>query len=375
MSTNLDITNVVTISVASPQAGLANYKVNNLLILTKETPLVTITDYSTYLSPSAVATDFGTGSEAYALATLIFSQSPNILAGGGMLIIAPQGSSETLADAIARVSALVFFGGVLWSGYAPAKAEVLAASAVVQASRRLLFAPSNLASDLQAGGLFADVTAAKFTQTRSLLYTTSAADARKFAAAYASRLMSTNFEGSATTSTMHMKDLAGITADGGITQTILTSCSTVGVDVCAQIAGLTKVFSYGANGFSDDVFNLEWLFYSLQVAGFNAIATTSTKLPQTEPGVAVLKDAYIQVLNQAVNNGFVAPGSWNSTELFGDPVSLIKNVAQSGFYIYSQPVNQQSQADRAARRAPLIQIAVKYAGAIHSTSVIVNVNQ
>jgi hypothetical protein len=81
-----------------------------------------------------------------------------------------------------------------------------------------------------------------------------------------------------------------------------------------------------------------------------------------------------QVLAQAVANGFVAPGTWNSPELFGNPASLVRNVAQLGYYIYSAPVNAQTQAAREAREAPLIQIAIKYAGAVHSSSVIVYVN-
>ena len=376
---NIDITNVVQISVSTPPAGLANYKINNLLILTKETPIGTITNYAVYTSPSAVLIDWGSASEVYSMANAIFGQNPNILGAGGVLLIGTQGAGETLDAAIARIAPLVFFGGVIWAGYSPGDAEILAAAAVVQPLRRMLGASSYLAASVVGGGLFTQIQAGSFTQTRCLLYTTSAITARLFAAAYMSRLMATDFSGSATASTMQMKDLPGILPDAGITQTILTNCTTVGTDVYAPVgpisgSGVAKVFSYGANGFSDDIFNLNWLFYALQIAGFNAIATTSTKIPQTEPGMAVLKSFYIDVLNQAVNNGFIAPGAWNSSELFGDPASLIKNIAQSGFYIYSQPVNQQIQTDRAARKAPLVQVAIKYAGAVHSTSVIVRVN-
>jgi hypothetical protein len=117
-----------------------------------------------------------------------------------------------------------------------------------------------------------------------------------------------------------------------------------------------------------------WLVFALRVAGFNAIATTATKLPQTEPGMAILKGAYQDVLQQAVVNGYVAPGQWNSPELFGNPEDLRANVLNQGWYLYSQPVNQQNQAARAARTAPLCQIAIKLAGAIQTTDVVVNLN-
>ncbi len=371
---DLSISNVIQISVATPPAGLSDYQINNLLVFTKETPVVDPGSFGLYLSPTDVATDWGTDSEVYSMANAIFGQSPNILAGGGTLIIANQGISETLADAITRLQPLIFFGGVLWAGYAPSDGEVLAAAAVVQPLRRMLFASSYLTASVDDGGLFDQIQEAGYNQTRGLLYTVSAVAARLMAAAYAGRAMSVEFSGSATTLSMHMKDLIGITADPGITQTILGKCKTAGADVYASIAGLPKVFCTGGNDFYDQVYNLTWIVFALQVAGFNALATTSTKLPQTEPGMAVLKGAYINVLQEAVNNGYVAPGAWNSPELFGDPVALVRNIAQVGWYLYSQPVNQQSQTDRANREAPLIQIAIKEAGAIQSSAVVVYVN-
>lgn len=373
---DLSITNVVTISVATPPAGLADYQINNLIIFTKETPVVPPANgsFAIYLSPTDVATDWGTSSEVFTMANLIFSQSPNILAGSGSLIIAPQGSGETLTAAITRLQPLIFFGGILWAGYAPNDAEVLAASTAVQALKRMMFASSYLIASLNPGGLFDTIQAASETYTRCLLYTLSdALHARLMAAAYAGRAMSVDFSGSATTISMHMKDLVGVLPDPGITQTVLNLCKTVGADVYASIAGLPKVFCTGGNAFYDQVYNVTWLVFALQVAGFNAIATTSTKLPQTEPGMAVLRGAYLRILQQSVRNGYCAPGAWNSPELFGDPVALVRNVLQIGFYLFSAPVNQQSQTDRAARKAPLIQIALKEAGAIQSSSVIVNI--
>jgi hypothetical protein len=87
-----------------------------------------------------------------------------------------------------------------------------------------------------------------------------------------------------------------------------------------------------------------------------------------------LKAAYRAVLDQAVANQYCAPGQWNSATTFGNQTDFIANIAQKGYYIYSAPVSQQSQANRAARVAPLVQIALKEAGAIHSSSVVIYVN-
>ena len=48
---------------------------------------------------------------------------------------------------------------------------------------------------------------------------------------------------------------------------------------------------------------------------------------------------------------------------------MLRNIIDKGYYIYSKPIAQQSQVDRDARKAPLIQIAGKESGAIHSSSV------
>lgn len=377
---SLPITNVVTISVSSPPAGVAAYKVNNLAIFTKEAPVnvaITAANPGVYKSPTDVATDWGTASEVYSMANAIFSQSPNILTGGGELIVFPMQSGDALAASITAAAPVAPFFGVLWAGYAPNDAEVIAAAAVTEPLRIKLFVSSHLTASLTpTTGLISILTVSGKKHARGLLYTRGAAaiNARLMAAAYAGRAMSVDFEGSATTATMHLKDLVGIEPDPNITQAILTTAQTAGADVYTTIAGVPKVFTSGANDYFDNVYNTDWLVFALQVAGFNALATTSTKLPQTETGIAVLRGTYIDVLQQAVRNSFIAPGAWNSAELFGNPQDLISNVAEAGFYIYSTPVNLQSQAARVARQAPLIQIAIKLAGAVHSTSVVVSVN-
>lgn len=376
MSVNrLSLSNVVQISVATSPAGLQNYKINNLALFTKEVPVnPPAGDFAVYLDPTAVGVDWGTGSETYAQAVAIFSQTPNILDGGGSLIICPMQNTDTLSIMLAKISQEIFFGGAIYGGYAPLDAELIAAATDFQAAKKLLFASQYLATAVAGGGVFTTISAAKETYCRMLLYTLGATQARLAAAAYASRLMCVDFDGSNTTLTMQMKDLVGITPDTGITQTLLGTCQTVGADVYTYFGPLPKVFSTGGNDFSDNVYNTLWLIFALQVAGFNAIGTTPTKVPQTEPGMAILRNAYTAVLQQAVTNGMAAPGAWNSPQLFGDPTALKNSVLQRGFYVYSQPVNQQSQSSRAARQAPLVQIALKLAGAIHSTSVVVYIN-
>lgn len=371
----LPITNVVNISVAQPPAGLSDYRINNLALFTKEAPLSPLAgDYAVYLDPAAVATDFGTGSETYAQAVAIFSQSPNILDGGGRLIIIPMEAGDTLTAMLATISEQIYFGSAIYGGYAPNDAELLAAAAAYQAAKKMIFISQNLTTVLDGGGLFNTISAASESYARLLLYTPGATAARLFAAAYAGRALCVEFEGSNTMLTMHLKDLVGITPDPGIDQTVLDACSTIGADVYIYIGPLPKVWSSGGNTFFDQIYGTQWLVFALQVSVFNALATTFTKIPQTEAGMSILRNAVTSVLQRAVTNGFSAPGAWNSPQLFGNPAELRENVLLYGWYVYSAPVNLQSQTAREEREAPLIQAAVKLAGAVQSANVIVYLN-
>ena len=329
--------------------------------------------FNVYTDPYSVGLDYGTTSQTYQMAVAVFSQTPNILSGGGQLFIAPIGSL-TLKQAVATLSPTNYTGGIIYSG-SFAASDVEAASTVVQSFSPpvLLYAPTNLLSDLYAGGLCVTISQAKNTQTRLMINTTSVLMSQLMAAAYASRLQGTNFNGTNTTITMNLKQLSGITPDAGINQTVANLCNTYGVDYYALVQGLPEVVSTGANGYSDNVYNLTWLLGALQVQTFNFLGQTPTKIPQTEAGMTSLKNSVTQVLSQAVTNGFLAPGAWTGTT-FGNPASLKANIAQYGYYVYSLPVAQQLQAQRQARVAPVLQIAVKYAGAIQSVNGIIYIN-
>jgi hypothetical protein len=241
------------------------------------------------------------------------------------------------------------------------------------------YPPNPPISFISNNGLFSQISGLSLTFARMVIWPSASSleAARIEMAAYMSTLMSTNFEGSNTTQTLQMKTLSNVAGDPGVTLSVLGQCAALGVDAYGIVQGLPKLYSYsqpGGASYADDMFNLEWLTYALQVALFNAIATTNTKIPQTEAGMAVLRDAVIGVLAQAVVNGYLAPGAWNATDKFGDPETFVRNIAANGYYVYSSPVALQSEVQREARVAPLIQIAIKLAGAIHSVPALIFIN-
>ncbi|HIT91663.1 MAG TPA: DUF3383 family protein [Candidatus Stercorousia faecigallinarum] len=379
MANQIPISYVVNVSIAEQPAGLAPKQLSTLLILTDDEPVSPLSgDYIIARAARTVEQNFGTGKDSTKMAQIIFSQNPNILANSGYVIVAPYTStSETTAQAISRLSAQIYFEGILTTRDLDDEEAGEASAAVEATADQIFFLPSSDVNALQtANGLFYKLQSN--TQTKCLLYTygadedTKKANAKLFAAAYASRGLSVNYSGSNTCITMNLKDLTGIEADTNITETILQQCADLGVDCFPSIAGLAKVISNAGNGlYFDQVANRIWLTSTIQTNVFNTLATTRTKIPQTEQGMNLLKSAVYDTFDQAVTNGMIAPGQWNSSDTFGNLEDFHRNILETGYYIYSTPVVEQAQAEREQRKAPLIQCAGKEAGAIHNSDIMI----
>lgn len=488
----LDISNVIRVTLLSALKGLSDVNTSALALFTDETPIpADYGDYQVYLSPDGVADDFGSTSETYRLAVMVFSQAPNILTGGGYLVIIPKeqtalataatimstgpvdlttltaddyniraaidgaaaanivigeldltslataeaslnayavetaglvfelagelsaafitlksdttGASsaivistatagtdisaplkiagqsatgaaagvERLKDAVLRTTGIVNYFGIVANEILSTDAEFLEFARAVQTMDKLYFSASTTLGDI--AGRFTANTGAGLTHTRCLYRSTGADDALDFAAGYASRALSINFSGFNTAHTMNLKEIVGLTADEGITQTLFTQCKNNGVDVYANVGGLAKVMTSGENQYFDQVYTRLAFKLRLAVAGFNFLATTNTKIAQTEEGMNGIKAELRKVCRQFVDNGTFSPGAWNGSTTYGNPEDHIRNIKDQGFFIYSMPIATQSQTDRNARKAPPIYIAAKDSGAIHSADVSVMV--
>ena len=292
-------------------------------------------------------------------------------AAGGTSASGANSSGETILEAIARTTGSVGYVGMLTT--LDIEDAVFATTANgVQAMDKMFLHHFASTQDI-AGAATTNKTAGNF-KTRPLLYTAGLEEANLMKAAYAGRAFSVNFTGSFTSQTMNLKRLATITPDTGINQTPYGQADTAGIDLYVSYEGVPSVFITGGNDFFDNPYSDLALKFALETAGFNFLRQTNTKVPQTEQGMNGLKNAYSQVCERFVRNGCVAAGSWTSSETFGDPEIFKNNVLTRGYYVYSLPIVQQSSVEREERKAPLVQIAIKRAGAIHTSDVIVLVN-
>lgn len=381
----VDISNVINTSISQAPAGLEGYNVNSFLYLSAVKPVSkwNTETYRIYKAATDVGKDFGTDSSTYKDAVMIFSQKPNLLAGNGYLVIAPlivTGESpsevvESLSDALNRVKAQIYFGGWMTNKKAEAE-EVIAAAQLNETLESIYLLGSGDAADFTAEtGLFDKVSKLSLSRTKLLYYgdsTENLDNMRGFVSAYAGRGFSVNFAAQNSTITMNLKDLVGVSPDGTVTEAIYQNAEQLGVDMYVAYNGLPKIVSNGNPLYFDDIYNRLWFELTMRVELFNALATTSTKIPQTETGMNNLKSAARAVCQRGVYNGFMAPGTWNGTDTFGDQDDFYRNIEDFGFYVYSAPVSQQSQSERETRVAPVVQVACKQAGAIHKMNLIIN---
>lgn len=374
----IPLTWVVSATAVAASQGLQPLQLGTILILTDDAPVETLTeDYIISRTASSVGQAFGTTTPTFNIANSIFAQNPNVLNANGYVIVAPYSSNEeTTAAAIERLQAQIYFEGVLTTRDL-STAEATAASNYVEGMENtILFLTDTATTTLSSGGLFYALKDNK--KTRKLLYLTGAnaaeikANAKLFAAAFASRGLSVNYEGQNSTITMTYKDLAGVPVDTNISETILNTCQTLGVDVYCSVEGLAKVLSFKQGGlYFDELTNQIWLRTAVQRAVANVLFTTRTKIPQTTQGVASLVNAITGVLNQGIINGMLAPGEWNSSDTFGVLEDFHRCIRTYGYYVYFTPIAEQAQAEREARKCPVISIAAKQAGAIEHSSILI----
>ena len=202
----------------------------------------------------------------------------------------------------------------------------------------------------------------------------SAAGNRTLAVGYMSRNHTVLFTGENTAQTMHLKEIKSVVAEN-YSQTDIDKAKTVGLDIYTVFKKtVPKLLTTGANGFTDNVYNLIAYIDAVQTDAFNLIGTTPTKIPQTTPGLNQLLDGLEDTSNGFVRAGVFAPGTWTLTTRFGDVDTFNRNIEEKGFYWYAIPLSEQVQSERAQRKTPVLQNAGKNAGAFHSANIVITFN-
>ncbi len=145
-------------------------------------------------------------------------------------------------------------------------------------------------------------------------------------------------------------------------------------NVLAEYQNGVSIIQYGVcsgGQFIDTVIGADAMSLDIQTEVFNTLYSNTSKIPQTDGGMTQLCLAAETACLRFVDNGYLAAGVWNTSGFGGLDTG---EWLAKGYYVYAARISSQSAADRAARKAPLLQIAAKAAGAIHTADVLITVN-
>lgn len=379
MAQGLPVSNVVNVDVIMSAVAATGRNFGALLILGTSTVIPLTERIRQYSAIEDIGDDFGVDSPEYEAATIFFEQSPKptlvyIGRWAKTLASAEEGSVETLLQAVnACLQYTNWYGLAIADSADLVEADVISVAAAIEASSlsRILAVTTADVNVLVAGNtdnIGYKLKAAGYART-FWQYSSSS----KYAAISAfGRAFTVNFTGSNSTITLKFK------TEPGITYETLTTAQAAAIDaisgnVYVYYANDTAIIQQGvmANGdFFDERHGLDWLQNYVQTNLYNLLYTSTTKIPQTDAGVTRLMTNVEASLDQAVNNGLIAPGVWN-----GGPIGQIESgdTLTKGYYVYADAVANQAQSDREARKSPVIQAAIKLAGAIHYGDVQINV--
>lgn len=379
MAQGLPVSNVVNVDVIMSPVAATGRNFGALLILGTSTVIPVTERIRQYSAIEDIGDDFGVDSPEYEAATIFFSQSPKptlVYIGRWAKTLAEgeAGAVETLLQAVnASLQYTNWYGLAIADSADLVEADVISVAAAIEASSlsRILAVTTADVNVLVAGNtdnIGYKLKAAGYGRT-FWQYSSSS----KYAAISAfGRAFTVNFTGNNTTITLKFKTEPGVTYET-LTTTQAAAIDSINGNVYVYYANDTAIIQQGvmANGdFFDERHGLDWLQNYVQTNLYNLLYTSATKIPQTDAGVTRLMTNVEASLDQAVNNGLVAPGVWN-----GGPIGQIESgdTLTKGYYVYADSVDNQAQSDREARKSPVIQAALKLAGAIHYGDVQINV--
>lgn len=193
------------------------------------------------------------------------------------------------------------------------------------------------------------------------------------AAGVMGRALGLNYEGSPAFNLAY-KAIVGATPETALTAQQLSDILQNNGNVYVQQGRNYNLFRQGrmANGYAfDDVLLMDMLANRIQTEVMNTL-TAENKIPQTDEGVQILTNVISGPCEEMLARGYLAPGIWNRNAI----LTLARgDMLTKGYKIMTTSVNDQSQTDRDARKAPPIYVCVKTAGAIEYVVLAITVNR
>lgn len=283
-------------------------------------------------------------------------------------------AAETALAAVQALNSLSTFWYALSFAAAtmPGNSDYVAIAGYIEATNHLFgitTSDANAINSANSTDIASQLTALGYTRT-FVQYSTTNAYA---AVSIFGSLLTTQFNGSNTMPTVAWKVEPGVAYEP-LSQNAASVLDTKRYNYFANFQNGASVLVNGTccgAAYIDEIFGLDWLQNRIQTNIFTLLAS-QPKIPQTDVGIHQIVTVIDQSMQAAITNGFVAPGVWQAAG-FGQLIT--GDYLSKGFYIYAPPLSTQSSVDRAARKTPVIQVAIKLAGAVHTVNALLSVNR
>jgi Protein of unknown function (DUF3383) len=190
------------------------------------------------------------------------------------------------------------------------------------------------------------------------------------------RIMTVNWTQSNSAITLMYKQIQGLTAETLTSpqlQAILSYNCNVYINYSNNAGGSFPIIQPGiapSGNFVDAIVGAAVLRGTMLTNLFNILASTNTKVSQTNQGQSLLEAGILQTMEQFVINGYCGPQVWDGPS-FGNLAN--GQFVPKGYYIFQPPVTQQTPAARQSRVSVPFQVAAVLSGAVHTASVLLNV--
>ena len=191
----------------------------------------------------------------------------------------------------------------------------------------------------------------------------------------AARLSGVNMNGINSLITLNLKVMPGVDPDDDLSDDQIKELERKNMNYYTRF-GSSAAYRDGRQckpGIWTDVqYFLDWFENAAQVNVFNALYS-SDRIPQTPPGVSIIKRSLVNACRNGVRNGGIAPGYVQPTTK-ADIIAATGNIdfdgyLSNGYLIHAGSIADQAQSEREARKAPPFRVWMKGSGAIHEIDI------
>lgn len=368
---NLPLDADVDISVDLSPTALTRNGFNIGMILAKTDVISTDTRVQSFSSLTEILeAGFAITDPAYLGAQMYFNQQDNLGASISELYIGAVGADETYVEALTacRNANNEWYAFACCDGLEDADNTALADAVESLESPTIFFLNSNTAA-IQSGtegNLFLTLQAKNYDRTIMTWHENNYASCGVMGYA-----MGANTGLANSAYTLKFKTITGLTASTMTSQQVKNIENANGNVYVTRAAAQYEQGVCASGTWADEIINLDKMVNDMQLGVYDILYGAS-KIPQTEAGQSDIAGAINDACETARKIGFLATGKWRRSAI----LNLAKgDTVPNGYLVQWEPVDDQTDADRDARKAQPFYVCLTLAGAVHSVVIQVKVSR